>query len=74
MPFGGFATWLAMSPAELDILAKPDASTLIQLPWKPEVAWVAADLWSRDGTLLEQAPRNVLRRVIGEAEAIRATR
>jgi glutamine synthetase len=70
VPFGGFAAWLAMSPAELDILAKPDASTLIQLPWKPEVAWVAADLWRRDGKPLEQAPRNVFRRVMGEAEVL----
>src|SRR4029450_12967111 len=66
VPFGGFATWLDMTPAEGDLLAKPDASTLIKLPWKPEVAWIAADPW-RDGTLVEQAPRSVLRRVIGEA-------
>jgi glutamine synthetase len=68
VPFGGFATWLDMTPAEGDMLAKPDASALVQLPWKPEVAWVAADLW-QDGTLVEQAPRSVLRRVIDEAES-----
>src|SRR5262245_42073565 len=66
VPFGGFATWLDMTPAEGDMLAKPASCTLIQLPWNPEAGWVAADLW-RDGRLVEQAPRSVLRHVIGEA-------
>ena len=64
--FGGFATWLDMTPADGDLFAVPDTTTLIQLPWKPEVAWVAADLWE-DGKLVAQAPRSVLRRVIDEA-------
>src|SRR5262249_9264891 len=42
--FAGFATWFDMTPADPDILAMPDPDSLIQLPWKPEVAWVAADL------------------------------
>ena len=59
--FAGFATWFDMSPADPDVLAVPDPSTLIQLPWKPEVGWLAADPWMA-GKLVEQAPRNVLRR------------
>lgn len=43
--FAGFATWLDMTPADPDVLAMPDISSLIQLPWKPEVAWLAADPW-----------------------------
>ena len=64
--FAGFATWLDMSPADSDLFAKPDPESLIQLPWKPEVGWVAADLWM-DGKEVEQAPRNTLRRLIKNA-------
>ena len=42
--FAGFAVWYDMTPADPDILATPDADSLIRLPWKPEVAWVASDL------------------------------
>jgi len=66
--FAGFATWLDMTPAHPDMLAVPDAATVIQLPWKPEVAWVAADC-VMEGAAVEQAPRNVLRKLVAEAEA-----
>ena len=33
-----------MTPADPDILAMPDPASLTQLPWKPEVGWLAADL------------------------------
>jgi glutamine synthetase len=42
--FAGFATWLDMTPADPDMLALADPSSLIQLPWQPEVAWIAGDL------------------------------
>ena len=42
--FAGFAAWFDMTPAHPDILVMPDPETLIQLPWKPEVAWVTGDL------------------------------
>lgn len=64
--FAGFATWLDMTPADPDLFAIPDPDSLIQLPWKPEVGWLAADLWM-DGKLVEQSPRNVLKRLIAEA-------
>jgi glutamine synthetase len=64
--FAGFATWLDMTPAHPDMLAVPDPSTVIQLPWKPEVAWVAANC-VMEGEDVAQAPRNVLRRLIAEA-------
>ncbi|MEL6466205.1 MAG: type III glutamate--ammonia ligase [Pseudomonadota bacterium] len=66
--FAGFATWLDMTPAHPDMLAVPDASSVIQLPWKPEVAWVAANC-VMEGEDVAQAPRNVLRRLIDEAAA-----
>ena len=64
--FAGFATWLDMTPAHPDMLAVPDTSSVIQLPWKPEVAWVAANP-VMSGTEVEQAPRNVLRKLIDRA-------
>jgi len=66
--FAGFATWLDMSPAHPDLFAVPDASSVIQLPWKKEVAWVAADC-VMDGQLVGQAPRNVLKKLVAQAEA-----
>ncbi|UZE50779.1 type III glutamate--ammonia ligase [Rhodopseudomonas sp. P2A-2r] len=64
--FAGFATWLDMTPADPDVLAMPDISSMIQLPWKPEVAWLAADPWM-SGKPVEQAPRNTLKRLIAKA-------
>ncbi|WP_434288725.1 type III glutamate--ammonia ligase [Celeribacter sp. SCSIO 80788] len=64
--FAGFATWLDLTPAHPDMLAVPDADAVIQLPWKPEVAWVAADCIMEDEPV-EQAPRNVLKKLIKEA-------
>jgi glutamine synthetase len=64
--FAGFATWLDLSPADPDMFALPDPETLIQLPWKPEVGWLASDIWM-DGKPVEQGPRNVLKRVIKSA-------
>jgi glutamine synthetase type III len=66
--FAGFATWLDMTPAHPDLFAKPDASSVIQLPWKKETAWVAADCYM-DDKLVGQAPRNTLKRLVGEAAA-----
>ena len=59
--FAGFATWLDMSPADSDMLAVPDPDSLTPLPWKRDVAWLAADLWM-DGVEVEQCPRIILKR------------
>ncbi|WP_282119221.1 type III glutamate--ammonia ligase [Ruegeria atlantica] len=67
--FAGFATWLDMTPAHPDMLAVPDPSSVIQLPWKPEVAWVAGNCVMEDMDVA-QAPRNVLRRLIDEAASV----
>lgn len=60
--FAGFATHLDLTPADADMFAVPDPSTLIQLPWKKEVAWVDSDLII-NGKPLVHAPREVLRHV-----------
>ncbi len=64
--FAGFAAWLDMTPADSDMFAVPDPDSLIQLPWKPEVGWLAADLYM-DGKEVDHAPRNTLKRVLKAA-------
>jgi glutamine synthetase len=66
--FAGFATHLDLTPAHPDMLAVPDPSSVIQRPWKPEVAWVASDCMM-EGEDVAQAPRNVMRRLITEVAA-----
>lgn len=67
--FAGFATWLDMSPADADLFAVPDPESLIQLPWKPEVGWLASDLVMND-ELVAQAPRNVLKSTMLGADSV----
>ena len=64
--FAGFATWFDMTPADPDVLVMPEADSLVQLPWKPEVAWVTGDLVMA-GKLVQQNPRQVLKRVTAAA-------
>jgi glutamate---methylamine ligase len=64
--FAGFAAWLDMTPADPDVLAMADPKSMIVLPWKPEVAWVAGDLMM-NGKPVEQSPRRVLARQVERA-------
>jgi glutamine synthetase len=64
--FAGFAAWLDMTPAHPDMFAIPDPDSLIQLPWQPEVGWLAGDLWM-DGKEVEASPRVALKRQIEKA-------
>ncbi|MCG8443035.1 MAG: type III glutamate--ammonia ligase [Caulobacterales bacterium] len=66
--FAGFAAWLDLGPADEDMFAVPDTSALVQLPWKPDVAWMPADPVIA-GAPLAHAPRNVLKAVIARAAA-----
>jgi glutamine synthetase len=66
--FAGFAAWLDMTPAHPDMFSVPDPDSLIQLPWKPEVAWLAGDLWM-DGKPVEASPRIALKRQIEKLAA-----
>jgi len=61
--FAGFATWLDMTPADADMFGKPDPESLIQLPWKKEVGWLASDLWM-NGKPVEASPRVMLKKQI----------
>ncbi|MDA1091012.1 MAG: type III glutamate--ammonia ligase [Proteobacteria bacterium] len=64
--FAGFAAWLDMTPADPDLFGIPDPDSLTILPWKPEVAWLAADLWM-DGKEVEASPRIALKRQVARA-------
>jgi glutamine synthetase type III len=64
--FAGFAAWLDMTPAHPDMFSIPDPESLIQLPWKPEVAWLAGDLWM-GGKEVEASPRIALKRQLARA-------
>ena len=64
--FAGFASWLDMTPAHPDMFAVPDPDSLIQLPWKPEVGWLAGDLYM-DGKPVEASPRVALKQQIEKA-------
>jgi len=64
--FAGFASWLDMTPAHPDMLAVPDPNSVIKLPWKKDVAWLAGDCMM-NGKLVDQAPRNVLNSAIKRA-------
>jgi glutamine synthetase type III len=68
--FAGFAAWLDMTPADPDILAIPDSTQLIQLPWQPDVAWMPADVMTIAGQPLVQTPRLVLKRMLKQAEEL----
>ncbi|HPV79508.1 MAG TPA: glutamine synthetase, partial [Dermatophilaceae bacterium] len=46
-----------------DIVAFPDLSTLLPIPWEPGVAHCIADLYNPDGTPSPESPRAVLKRV-----------
>ena len=63
--FAGFSTYLDMSPADPDMASIPDPNSLIQLPWQPEVGWLAGDLWM-DGKPVNASPRVMLRNQISK--------
>jgi glutamine synthetase len=55
----------AMSPAEIDIILKPDVRTVRRVPWAAEpTAQVIHDCFYADGRRVKMAPREVLRHVL----------
>ena len=61
--FAGATSWLDLSPADPDLRVIPDPTSLIQLPWQPEVGWLAGEPWM-NGEPLGHSPRVALKRVI----------
>lgn len=66
--FAPFAAWLNYGPDASDMIAIPDASTLIQLPFKPELAFVIGDCYI-EGQKVEDSPRWVLKDQVAKAAA-----
>ncbi|MCG0278173.1 MAG: type I glutamate--ammonia ligase [Thermanaeromonas sp.] len=58
---------------ESDMYLKPDPSTFVVFPWRPHegtVARLICDVYNADGTPFIGCPRNTLKRVIAEAQAM----
>jgi glutamine synthetase len=53
-----------------DTLLLPDYATFKQLPWDKQRAWVIHDCINFDGTPSEHAPRNVLKKVLAQYQAL----
>ena len=51
-----------------EVSARPDPASCTILPWMPEVAWFASDLWC-EGTPFEPCSRTILKRALAKAEA-----
>ena len=64
--FAAFAAWLDSTPADPDMLVIPDADSLVILPWKPEVGWLAGDCWM-DGAEMTDTPRVMLKNQLNRA-------
>ena len=67
--FAGFAAYLDMGASLPDMFAIPDVTSVMQLPWKREVAWVPGDL-IMNGQSVQQAPRPTLKRLVERATAL----
>jgi glutamine synthetase len=52
-----------------EVAAHPDRSSYAVLPWKPEVAWFASNLWCQ-GQPFEPCSRNILKRALEKASAM----
>ena len=70
--FGGFATHLDLSFSEPDMFALPDPDSLIQLPWQPDVGWLASDL-VMNNKLMDQCPRVILKNQIENLDKLDLT-
>ncbi|MFA5951745.1 MAG: type III glutamate--ammonia ligase [Hyphomicrobium sp.] len=52
-----------------EVAAHPDPASCIVLPWKPDVAWFASDLWCQNKPF-EPCSRNILKRVTAKAASM----
>jgi glutamate---methylamine ligase len=66
--FAGYAVSYDLSPEDPDLVAILEPESVVQLPWRPDVAWMLAAPQLR-GEPLAQDPRHHLRRIAGRAAA-----
>ncbi|HEY9646678.1 MAG TPA: type III glutamate--ammonia ligase [Chroococcidiopsis sp.] len=67
--FAPFASNLGLGPDAHDIAAIPDPKSLIVLPWKPNVGWLASDVYI-DGAPYAAAPRVIFKSVLSQCQAL----
>ncbi|MEB3357739.1 MAG: type III glutamate--ammonia ligase [Synechococcales bacterium] len=67
--FASFASNLGLGPDAAEIAVIPDPDSLTVLPWQPEVAWVASDVYF-DGKPFDAAPRMILNRVLEKCDRL----
>ena len=67
--FAPFASNLGLGPDAPDIAAVPDPSSLIVLPWQPNVGWVASDVYM-NGEPFAAAPRVIFKRVLEQCATL----
>ncbi|MGQ0442942.1 MAG: glutamine synthetase family protein [Methylophilaceae bacterium] len=53
-----------------DTILVPDYSTIKQLPWAKNRAWALHDCMNFDGTPSEHAPRNILKKIVAQYQAL----
>ena len=53
-----------------DLVAKPLWNTFREIPWRPGSATILADIYSEHGNVIEEAPRQVLKQVISQANEL----
>jgi glutamine synthetase len=59
-----------ISPAEIDIVLRPDSDTIRLVPWANEpTAQIIHDAFDADGAPVDMAPRQVLRSILGLYDA-----
>jgi len=67
--FAPFASNLGLGPDAGDVAAIPDPSSLIVLPWQPNVGWLASDVYL-DGKPFAAAPRVIFKRILQQCERL----
>ncbi len=64
---GQYTGWHTGYP---DLLARLDLETFRRVPWEPRTAFALADFYRKDGTPLPFCPRQTLKRILAQAEAM----
>jgi len=64
--FAPFASWLDYGPDAADMIAKPDPTTCMQVPFRPDLAFVIGDCYIEDKKV-EDSPRWVLKDQVEKA-------
>ncbi|HEY5678566.1 MAG TPA: glutamine synthetase family protein [Pseudomonadales bacterium] len=68
---GGYAAAMeTYDPNDRDLLLRPDWSTYVPTPWKPDTGQVICESLDQAGERLPYDPRNVLRRVLDAYESM----